>query len=199
MTAVVDAVDVVIGYGSKVVANVGSFRIRDDRVTVATGRNGNGKSTLLKTLAGLLPPISGRLIPDLRPGAGGAVFVHSTPYLFSGSVWRNLRLTRSGDARGTRDLLRILNVEALVDRDVRRLSSGERQRVAIARALAADPRLLLIDEPEGGLDDEGIHTWRQIVERALANRHPAIAIATHRLAVLEGLPVDVLSLPDMRA
>lgn len=188
----IDAIDVVVGYGSKPVADVGSFPMQADRLTVVTGPNGSGKTTLLKTLAGLLPPMRGRIVPQLPAGARGAVFVHSTPYLFAGTVRHNVQLTSGGHEQRTRDALGTLSVEQLWNKDVRQLSTGERQRVAIARALAAEPRLLLIDEPEGGLDAEGISSWRRIVEQALSAGHPSIVIATHQLSVIEGLPMNVV-------
>jgi ABC-type Mn2+/Zn2+ transport system ATPase subunit len=194
MTAVVDAVDVAVGYDVTPVADVGSFRIATDRLTVVTGPNGSGKTTLLKTLAGLLLPIRGRIVPQLPPGTGGAVFVHSAPYLFAGTVRHNVQITSGRDEQRARDALRTLSIEPLSAKDVRRLSTGERQRVAIARALAAEPRLLLIDEPEGGLDREGISAWRGILQQALSAGHPAIVIATHQLSPTEGLPLNVVQL-----
>jgi ABC-type multidrug transport system ATPase subunit len=178
------------------VADVGSFTVQADRLTVVTGPNGSGKTTLLKTLAGLLPPINGRIVPRLAPGPGGVVFVHSTPYLFAGTVRHNVRLSSRGDERRAVDALGTLGVEQLWSTDVRRLSTGERQRVAIARALAAEPRLLVIDEPEGGLDAEGSNSWRRIVEQALSAGHPLIVIATHQLSALEGLLINVVPLPQ---
>ena len=197
MTTTLEAIEMVVGYDSRPVADVGSFRVHADRLTVVTGPNGSGKTTLLKTLAGLLIPIRGRIVPQLPPGKGGAVFVHSTPYLFAGTVGHNVQLTARDDGRA-RDALRTLGVEQLLTKDVRRLSTGERQRVAIARALTVEPRLLLIDEPEGGLDLEGISSWRRIVEQALAAGHPSIAIATHQLSAVEGLPVTVVPLARER-
>jgi ABC-type multidrug transport system ATPase subunit len=192
VTTAVEAIEMVVGYDSRSVADIGSFRMPADRLTVVTGPNGSGKTTLLKTLAGLLPPINGRLVPRLAPGTNGAVFVHSTPYLFAGTVLHNATLTSLGNEQRARDALRALGVEQLLTKDVRRLSTGERQRVAIARALAAEPRLLLIDEPEGGLDMEGISVWRRIIEQALSAGHPSIVIATHQLSAVEGLPLNVV-------
>jgi ABC-type multidrug transport system ATPase subunit len=190
----VEATDVVVGYESRPVAKVGSFRIQADRLTVVTGPNGSGKTTLLKTLAGLLPIVGGRIVPQLRPGRAGAVFVHSTPYLFAGTVKHNMGLTAPAAEERVRGALRTLGVDDLWRHNIRRLSTGQRQRVGIARALAAEPRLLLIDEPEGGLDTEGIRSWRGIVEQALATGSPSIVIATHQVSALEGLPFDVVQL-----
>jgi ABC-type multidrug transport system ATPase subunit len=193
VTTAVEAIDVVVGYDARPVADVGSFTVDPHRLTVVTGPNGSGKTTLLKTLAGLLSPIKGRIVPQLPPGAGGVVFVHSTPYLFAGTVRHNVHLSSRGDDRCAHEASRMLGAEQLWNKDVRRLSTGERQRVAIARALAAEPRLLLIDEPEGGLDVEGVSSWRRVVEQALSAGHPLIVIATHQLSALDGLLLNVVS------
>jgi ABC-type Mn2+/Zn2+ transport system ATPase subunit len=122
------------------------------------------------------------------------VFVHSTPYLFAGTGRHNMQLTSPAEERRARRALRSLGVEHLWSHNIRRLSTGQRRRVGIARALAAAPRLLLIDEPEGGLDAEGITSWRGIVEQGLATGLPLIVIATHELSALEGLPLNVVQL-----
>ena len=195
MTSTIQAIDVVVGYHARPVADAGSFSVDAHRLTVVTGPNGSGKTTLLKTIAGLLPATSGRVTPRLPHGAGGVVFVHSTPYLFAGTAGHNIQLACGRDHQRARELLTALNLEKLRNSDVRRLSTGERQRVAIARALAAEPRLLVIDEPEGGLDADGIDTWRRILEQALLAGRPSIVIATHQLAALDGLPLNVVALP----
>jgi ABC-type Mn2+/Zn2+ transport system ATPase subunit len=190
----IDVIDMAVGFDGTAVATAGSFRLTANRLTVVTGPNGSGKTTLLKTLAGLLPPVRGRLQPQPSRGRGGAVFVHSTPYLFAGTVGHNMRLASHDAERGLRETLRSLGVDDLWTQDVNRLSTGQRQRVGIARALASEPGLLLIDEPEGGLDDAGIRSWRSLVEHALTAESPAIVIATHHLAALDGLPLHVIAL-----
>jgi ABC-type multidrug transport system ATPase subunit len=194
VTTAIDAIDVVVGYGSRPVADVGSFRMQADRLTVVSGPNGSGKTTLLKTLAGLLPLVSGRIVPQLPCGPAGALFVHSTPFLFAGTVRHNMQITSRAEERRARQALDTLGVDELWTHDIRRLSQGQRQRVGIARALAAEPRLLLIDEPEGGLDAEGVISWRGIVEQALSAGVPSIVIATHQLSLLKGLPVNMVHL-----
>jgi ABC-type multidrug transport system ATPase subunit len=194
VTTPIEAVDLSVGYGSKPVADVGSFRMQGDRLTVITGPNGSGKTTLLKTVAGLLPPVRGRIAPVLPAGSDGAIFVHSTPYLFAGTVRHNMLIVPHADERRARETLCTLGVDDLWTHNVRRLSTGQRQRVGIARALLAGPRLLLIDEPEGGLDADGIGSWRRIIEQALSAGFPAIVVATHNLSVVEGLAVNVVQL-----
>src|SRR4029453_2019661 len=101
------------------------------------------KTALLKTLAGLLPPIGGRLERQLGKGSRGAVYVHSTPYLFSGSVRRNLSLARPSRQQ-VDSAAGIFGLSSMLDRDARKLSHGEQRRVALARAIACHPRLLLV-------------------------------------------------------
>jgi ABC-type multidrug transport system ATPase subunit len=194
VTVLVDVRELVVGYGTRAVARAGSFRIAPDRVTVVVGSNGSGKTTLLKTIAGLLPPVSGRVVPSLAAGRGGAVFVHSTAFLFAGKVRTNVTAAAPGREADARRALRALGVAHLWGEDVRRLSSGQRQRVAIARALAVGPRLLIVDEPEGGLDAEAIVSWRDVMERAIEAGEPGIVIAAHRPDAIDGLPADFVRL-----
>jgi ABC-type multidrug transport system ATPase subunit len=193
MTVAATAHELVVGYGSRVVASVGTFQLDDRRVTAFVGQNGAGKTTLLKTLAGLLPPLAGSIHPAPHAGAGGSIFVHSTPFLFAGPVRKNMMLASHEEAAARR-IGDEWNVAQLWGEDVRRLSSGQRQRIAIARALAARPRLLLIDEPEGGLDAEAIDAWRRFLQRATETGDPCVILATHNPRALEGLPFELLAL-----
>ncbi|WP_336778691.1 taurine ABC transporter ATP-binding subunit [Pantoea sp. USHLN256] len=130
---------------------------------VVLGPSGCGKTTLLNLIAGFLPLESGSITLDGKavqgPGAErGVVFQHEGLL-----PWRNVidnvafGLQLAGMAKAERHtiarrLIRKVGLEGAEQRFIWQLSGGQRQRVGIARALAADPQLLLLDEPFGALD-----------------------------------------------
>ena len=142
----------------------------DNKQCGVFGPSGSGKSTLMLMLAGLLKPDSGfirlngrtlfdreqkiSLPPDQR--RVGVVFQHAHlfPHL---SVQRNLfygmkRLPKEERAIDPDHLIRVLQIDQLLSRNVTKLSGGERQRVALGRTILACPQLILLDEPLSGLD-----------------------------------------------
>jgi ATP-binding cassette, subfamily C, bacterial CydC len=133
-------------------------------VLIITGRSGSGKTTLLRVIGGELAPAAGAVRIGTRPPGrvppGQLVFVEHDDYVFAGTVADNLRLASPAltPAR-MRDLLRMLcldqagiTADTPVGRTGRALSGGERRRLALARAAAANPAVLLLDEPTEGLD-----------------------------------------------
>ncbi len=165
----------VVGYAGVRVAPVPDLDIAaGDRIAVR-GANGSGKTTLLKTLASLLPPVAGEATRIAR-GPGGAVYVHQAPYLYAGTGLDNVLLASRGERGAADAALDALDAAAFAAADVRTLSTGQRQRIAIARALAARPALLLVDEPETGLDAAGLEAWHRVVQQTPG---VAIVIATN--------------------
>lgn len=184
-----------IGYRRHVVAAIPDLDLGPGSVWLVTGRNGAGKTTLLKTLAGLLPPLAGDMTPAPRRGAGGAVFVHSAPVLFRGTARHNLGL--SGAPAGAIDKAASrFGLSDYLDHPVNELSHGMRQRTALARAILAGPAVLLLDEPEGGLDDAGLAVWRAFARESVSESSLTLVIAAHRPAGLEGVATRTISLPD---
>ncbi len=182
-----------VGYGRHVVAGVPDVALGPGSIWLVTGPNGSGKTTLLKTLGGLLPPVSGTVTPPPRRGPDAAVFVHSTPVLFRGSLRHNLSVV-AADANAVALVAAEFGLADRLDRPAYELSHGMRQRAALARAILSRPALLLLDEPEGGLDQSALAIWRSFATRVVDERRVTLVIAAHRPAGLEGLPVKTIEL-----
>lgn len=164
--------------------------VREGEFVCVVGSSGGGKSTLLGVLAGLVRPTAGRVLfrGALLEGPGpertlvpqsGALF----PWLTAqGNVEFPLR-TRGAPARDRRARARALldrvGLGAFADRYPHELSGGMRQRAALARALAAEPRLLLLDEPFSALDLETRARARAELLRAWAEGGYAAVLVTH--------------------
>ena len=130
------------------------------------GPSGGGKSTLLRVVAGLEEPRSGRVLLDGRDLSGVPAHERGVGLMFQDyalfphrnvaqNVAFGLRMQGQGsEARRARvhELLELVGLPGAEDRPVSQLSGGEQQRVALARALAPRPRLLMLDEPMGSLD-----------------------------------------------
>lgn len=185
--------------------------------TVAVlGPNGAGKSTLLSVIAGLLRPdsgraeINGKVLFDLDGGAGswttphhrGTALLAQEPLLFPHlSALENVAFgpRSAGVARKTaresaRAWLAAVDAGDLEARRPAELSGGQAQRVAVARALAADPDVLLLDEPMAALDIHAAPLLRRLLKKVLAGRRAIIIthdvldalMLADRVIVLEG-------------
>ena len=161
------------------------------RVTAVVGPSGAGKTTLLRTIAGFVPAREGRILRggvDLTVAApeqrrlgyvpqGLGLFAHRTvernvsyPYEMRGRLdWR----------KRTRVLLERFGLVPLADRRPARLSGGEQQRVALARALAAEPELVLWDEPWQALDVEARHELGLVFEELREDGGIPVVVVTH--------------------
>ncbi len=172
MSAILTTRDLVVGYDGTAVAALADLTVAAGERLVIRGANGSGKTTVLKTLAQLLAPVSGAMT-GAPAGPGGAVYVHPAPFLFAGTGADNVLLGAHGRLDDARRAIDALGASAFAGMDVRALSNGQRQRIALARALAARPILLLVDEADTGLDAGALAQWRD----ALA-AHPQLALVT---------------------
>ena len=164
------------------------FTLAPGGALVLTGPNGSGKSSLLRLMAGLLPPAAGTLTWDGQP-VGDAPEAQRARLAFLGhqdalkptlTVRETLDLHARlhGQRADAAAALDTLGVARLIDTPGRQLSAGQRRRVALARLLVAPAPLWLLDEPTVGLDETGLAAFRAI---AAAHRRAggALVAATH--------------------
>jgi branched-chain amino acid transport system ATP-binding protein len=142
-----------------------TLRAEAGEIVAIVGRNGAGKSTTLKAMAGLLPLVSGRRLVGDRDVTGlsverisrlGVALVPDTRRIFPNlSVRENLRIGALAHAPGHWTMDRVLGIfprlAERIDFGGDQLSGGEQQMLAIARALLGNPKMLLLDEPTEGL------------------------------------------------
>ena len=163
--ALLEMAGVDAGYGlSRILFRV-DLRVCEGEVVALLGRNGAGKSTTLKTIAGLTPPTAGRVLLNGREISGkasyviareGIGYVPQDRRIFADlTVRENLEVGRRAGGKTEWTPERIFGLfPALRELSIRRggsLSGGEQQMLAVARTLMGNPRLLLLDEPSEGL------------------------------------------------
>lgn len=181
----------------KVVAEGLSATLESGKLTCLLGRNGTGKSTLLRTLAGLQPPLNpssssfpGRMSgasavvlterPDLRNlTAEEVVGLGRTPHT---NFWGTLR---SEDRAVVAEALQLVGSEALASRPFETLSDGEQQKVMIAKSLAQQTPIIILDEPTAFLDYPTKREVFELLQRLAHNGGKAILLSTHDLALAE--------------
>ncbi len=180
------------------------------------GPSGSGKSTLMNMLSGLTSPDEGRVeldgitLYDSREKINvppekrrlGVVFQHS--HLFSHmGVLGNLLYGWKRTAKRYRqispqEIIRVLQLEHLLERGVNLLSGGERQRVALARTVLCCPRLILMDEPLSGLDDNLKLEIIPYLNRVLRQYDIPVIFISHSLLELRLMTEEVLVFRDGR-
>ncbi|MGI8426963.1 MAG: metal ABC transporter ATP-binding protein [Actinomycetota bacterium] len=197
--------------GGRVLDNV-NFVLRKGEFVALLGENGAGKTTLVRVLLGLTPLASGSqeifstsprsfkqrwrigYVPQ-RMGAFSAVTASVAEVVLSGRVarsgpWPGYRLA---DRKAAEMALAAVGLEDKAELPVGRLSGGQKQRVMIARALAAEPEVLILDEPTAGLDIDSQEGLAETLGSLKATGHPVLLVA-HGLGPIESLVTRIVAL-----
>jgi len=196
-----------LGYGREALFRHLDFEIGRGEVLGIVGPNGCGKTTLLRTLLGLLPPLDGRVErqPDMRISyvpqrekIDRIIPVSTLEVVLMGPASRAPALQRepAGDREAANRALALLGIESLGRTLFRNLSTGQQQRVLLARALATSPDVLVLDEPTAGMDIGGEATMIEFLRGLNQRSHVTILIVTHVLPIVLNLATSILLMSD---
>jgi len=194
--------DVTLAYGSTVVLHDLTFTVNRGDIFIIMGASGGGKSTILRSMVGLLPPTKGQVLYD------GLSFWSATPeeqksimrrfgILYqSGALWSSLTLAENvalplhlytdlGE-----DLieevvslkLSLVGLAGFEDYYPSEISGGMKKRAGLARAMALDPDILFFDEPSAGLDPISAHLLDEVIIALRNSLGATVVVVTHELA-----------------
>ena len=199
--AILEIQDITAGYGNgDIIKNI-SFSLNKGEFLSVLGRNGSGKSTMIKAIQGLLKDISGKILVDgkemlsYKPRELAQKMAY-VPQLFEVSFEFTVeeiilmgRYVHQGKFTGItaedkgiiEEIMDLTEITRLKDKIIAHLSGGERQRVFIARALAQDTPLLFLDEPSAHLDINYQVEIYQILKRLQEEKNKTILTAEHNI------------------
>jgi len=209
---------VTCGYGSEAVLVDVDVDVAKREFVGIVGPSGAGKTTVLRVIAGSMPPAHGRVrrraglrvayVPQIETINWSFPVTVQECVLMARVSGRRLPWASRAERVAVSEVLARLGIEELRERHIRELSGGQQQRVFIARALLGEPELLLMDEPTSGVDvrlrHEVLHLLDDLNARGLAivlTTHDLNGIATHlprlvclnRRVIATGSPAEVLS------
>jgi iron(III) transport system ATP-binding protein len=206
-------------FGKTVALDKVSLHVGEGEIFFLLGPSGCGKTTLLRIIAGLLEPTSGKIFIGERDITDLAPHLRRTAMVFQNyALWPHMTVAanvqfamavrkteKSRMIRRAREALEIVHMEGHESKKPAQLSGGEQQRVALARAMAADPRCLLLDEPLSNLDANLRVEMRSEIRRICKAAGMTTIYVTHdqkealsiadRIAVLRGGRIEQVAPP----
>lgn len=194
--------------GGRVVIDGQSLVVEAGEIVGLVGRNGCGKSTLLGCIGGVLAPREGRVAIDgasvwggrgqratARRALGYVPEAADPPgFLLGGELWALCAASR-GAGPPSAALREALGLDELRDAPLDRMSLGQRRRACLGAALIGPPKLLVLDEPDNGLDVQRLDALVALV-RSHAAAGGACILASHDAVLLEQLGARIHALPD---
>ena len=186
-------------FGTQTVISDISMTLVSGKIYGLVGRNGSGKTMLMRVIAGLVSPSTGKLLfdgknrADANPNIG--IMIENASLYPELSGRENLRLLASIRKQATNEdidrAIRRVGLEPTDKRTFRKYSLGMKQRLAIALAVMHNPELLILDEPINGLDPIGIAEVRDFIRELCDASGKTILISSHILSEISLLADDV--------
>ena len=203
--------DLAVGYGRRVVLPNVRLRVLRGSFTGLLGANGSGKSTLIKTILGVIPPLSGRV--RFNPVGGREPMLGYVPQretldpiflLSSEEVVLMGTCGRIGPGKffgkpeheWVQRCLEQAGAADLAKQRFSQLSGGQKQRVLVARALAAKPDFLLLDEPTAGIDAAASQAILELLRRIHEQQKLTVLMVNHDLAAVRKCAQEVIWLHE---
>lgn len=210
--------DLSVGYGTKVIASDLNIEFPGGKLSMIVGGSGCGKSTVLKNILQLHPPLSGKIymgghdLSSISAKAGHCLRQRTGVLFQDGALLGSLRLKdnvalplrehtklkESEIMRIVQDRLSLVGLGHALDLYPNELSGGMRKRAGLARALVMDPQVLFCDEPTSGLDPIMSAELDQLLLEMMRNFNMTMVVVTHDLASMRGLADYVVILGEAR-
>ncbi len=179
-----------VSYSNHIALDNINFKIEPGEYVCLVGENGSGKSTLIKSIVGLLKPEEGTI--NLNISLGEVAYLSQTnlkdlefpaiskEIIMSGvQKHKKIPFYTKKDKEKYQEVIKKLKIEEIQNRRIGDLSGGQKQRVLIARALIRNPKLLILDEPQAGLDYNITKELYKILEELNIKDKMTIIMATH--------------------
>ncbi len=189
--------NVALGYDSTPVVEGVNLALYPRSLVGLAGPNGSGKTTLFRTILGLLSPVSGTVSRNCPLSNFGYVpqsaaldpqFPLSTSEVVEMGAYGRLRPYRffpTKEKERVREVLRQIGLPQLAQRSFFSLSGGQKQRILIARALMVDPKILILDEPLSGVDEESRRSISDVLHKLTREKGLAVFFSSHDLEMVQ--------------
>lgn len=150
-----------------------NLNIQKGEICGIIGRNGSGKTVLLKSICGFMPLTEGKILQNGKRIGTDTEFIEDAGFIIENpsflpmkSGYKNLKYLASirnlADEKRIRECLELVGLAEDADKAVGKYSMGMRQRLGIAQAIMEDPSIIILDEPMNGLDNQGVEEMRNL-------------------------------------
>ena len=197
MENVIEVNQVTKSFGNATVLKEVSVSFEKGKIHGLIGRNGSGKTMLMKCICGFVPVTSGTITvngkiigKDVDVTDNLGEIIETPGFLYNYSCYNNLKflasINKKIDKQAIKDSIELVGLDPNSKKHVGKYSLGMRQRLGLAQAIMENPEILLLDEPMNGLDKHGVEEMRELFKK-LVHEGKTIIMANHSAEDIEML------------